>query len=147
MAQNINALPTDAYSSDGYSLIATHAWTKSVDSIIACAALLDSNVIVVTPDEFVKRIQNKMGSTLGLSNVENKELISIYPNPTKNELIIKNEQVEINQVKIINSTGQVIRTFQGYSRILNVKDLPNGIYLIQFLTDGQHITKRFIKYK
>ena len=146
LAQNINALPKDAYSSDGYSLIATHVWTKSVDSIIACAALLDSNVIVVTPDEFIKRIQSKMGSTVEVNENIDSDL-RIYPNPTTNELLILSEQLEITEINIINSTGEAIRSYQKNPGILNVVDLPHGVYFIQFVSDDQRITRKFIKSK
>lgn len=61
LASKLNSLPKDSYSAGGYSLIPVHVWSNSVDDVITCANLLDSNVIVVTPDEFVKRIQNKFG--------------------------------------------------------------------------------------
>ncbi len=65
--------------------------------------MLDSNVIVVTPDEFIKRIQSKMGSTVEVNENIDSDL-RIYPNPTTNELLILSEQLEITEINIINST-------------------------------------------
>ena len=87
-----------------------------------------------------------MGSTVEVNENIDSDL-RIYPNPTTNELLILSEQLEITEINIINSTGEVIRSYQKNPGILNVVDLPHGVYFIQFVSDDQRITRKFIKSK
>jgi hypothetical protein len=60
LAQKINSLSTDITSSKGYSLIPVHAWQNTVDDVAACISLLNKNVRVVAPDEFVALIKKNI---------------------------------------------------------------------------------------
>jgi len=60
IASKLNNLSTDIKSADGYSLIPVHIWSNGVDQIVECAELLDENVRVVTPDEFVSLIKQNV---------------------------------------------------------------------------------------
>ena len=60
MAEKLNILSTDITSSKGYSLIPVHVWSVSVDDVIQCVSLLNKNVRVVTPDEFVALIKKNV---------------------------------------------------------------------------------------
>lgn len=60
IATKLNNLSTDINSADGYSLIPVHIWSNGVDEIVECAELLDENVRVVTPDEFVSLIEQNV---------------------------------------------------------------------------------------
>ena len=60
LAEKLNSLSTDITSKQGYSLIAVHVWTNSVDDVARCASLLNKNVRVVPPDEFVALINKNI---------------------------------------------------------------------------------------
>jgi hypothetical protein len=60
LAQKINSLSTDITSSKGYSLIPVHAWQNTVEDVANCISLLNKNVRVVTPDEFVALIKKNI---------------------------------------------------------------------------------------
>jgi len=60
LAEKLNAMPTNTEISEGYSLIPVHAWSMTVDSVIECQSLLNPNVRVVKPDEFVQLIQQNI---------------------------------------------------------------------------------------
>ncbi len=53
VAVALNQRSRNPFSTDGYSMVAVHAWSHTVDSIKQCIALLDPHVRVVTPDVFV----------------------------------------------------------------------------------------------
>ena len=75
-------------------------------------------------------------------------LVSIFPNPTKNILYIRNETREsITSVDIISITGQQIKSFRGGSDIssVDISDLPPGLYLIKLYTNNMIFTSKFIK--
>lgn len=72
------------------------------------------------------------------------EYVSIYPNPSKNELFINSNQ-EFNQILIINSTGRIIRDIKNKTEFINVSNLLPGIYFIKLIGDNETITRKFIK--
>lgn len=49
----INNASTDITSTDSYSLISVHAWTKTISDVASMISSFDSDVRVVTPEEFV----------------------------------------------------------------------------------------------
>ena len=62
--------------------------------------------------------------------------VSVYPNPSKGEVTI--EGVEVVEIKVYNSLGQVVKTFQGSNEI-NVSGLPEGVYLLRIMdADGRN---------
>ncbi|MCL5028190.1 MAG: hypothetical protein M1480_04115 [Bacteroidetes bacterium] len=60
LAAKLNSLSTDITSQQSYSLIDVHVWSHSVDDIINCVSLLNKNVRVVPPDEFVALIKQNI---------------------------------------------------------------------------------------
>jgi len=88
---------------------------------------------------------------LGVKTI-NVPQFTIYPNPAKSNINIVFEKAAKNevQVKIYNLVGQEqrnISTFQnGKSVNIDIRNLNNGTYLIQFIsTDGKMTTQRFTK--
>jgi len=88
--------------------------------------------------------------------------ISIYPNPAKDELRIKSEELRINNVEICDVAGRVVvasltvAQMQNAQRAeassaptgtatLNVSALPQGIYLLKIYTDRGILVERFVK--
>ena len=62
--------------------------------------------------------------------------MSVYPNPSKGEVTI--EGVEVAEIKVYNSLGQMVKTFQGSNEI-NVSGLPEGVYLLRIMdADGRN---------
>jgi hypothetical protein len=70
--------------------------------------------------------------------------LSVYPNPTSNQLSIDTE-LEINEITIIDITGKLIKTTKQNTSTINVADLSNGIYFIKIITDKGTLTKKFVK--
>ena len=71
LANLLNSGSTDITSQDGYSLVSVHVWTRDVDDVIETTKLLNPNVRVVSPDEFVWLIKKNikglpMGNGMGL---------------------------------------------------------------------------------
>ncbi len=130
---------------EGYSLIPAHAWSKNVDDVIECVSMLDSNVIIVTPDVFIKRIKEKLGNNTKInstSNVGNHfQIGENYPNPFNNSTTIhyylpKKSSVKLN---VYNVTGKLVDTIVhkkqelGQYRVQwSPVNITSGIYLIRF---------------
>jgi hypothetical protein len=56
LASEINAMPKNPSRVEGYSAVSVHCWSMSMDSIKAVVDQLDPDVVVVTPEEFIKLI-------------------------------------------------------------------------------------------
>ena len=69
--------------------------------------------------------------------------ISVYPNPTRGQLIIATEQVPLSNYNIYSITGQVMMQGKLYGEIttINVESLPMGIYFLR-VAEG---AVRFVK--
>ena len=71
-------------------------------------------------------------------------LFSLYPNPANDQL---NLSIETNdfQVEVLTLLGQVLLT-EHNTKVLDVRSLPQGIYIVSVIVDGVKTNKRFTKY-
>lgn len=70
------------------------------------------------------------------STQEDRNTISIYPNPASNVVNI-NSHHPIEKVEVLNLQGQVILSSEKDSRTLDISSLAAGTYLIRTLASGQ----------
>ena len=72
-------------------------------------------------------------TSVGMSSVETKEVLFIYPNPVSDELIIEiNGSTEKNNFEILNSLGQII--FNGNfieKTTVKTRNFPPGVYYVK----------------
>jgi hypothetical protein len=79
---------------------------------------------------------------VGISEASGLEYLEVYPNPSSDEIHIRFEVADNNQLKIkmLNLTGQTVYTedhinFSGvYQKDISVKDLPAGFYFLEIET-------------
>lgn len=74
--------------------------------------------------------------------------ISIYPNPASDYINVQDKDNVLSNVIIYNLAGRRIKSFNTESnQLLNITDLPKGMYLIQFLDKGNKLltTQRLSK--
>jgi len=83
-----------------------------------------------------------------VNEVNSTSSISIYPNPTKEQLTIIGSS-SIKYISILNTLGQILIEQNRYSSkeaILNVSSLGSGVYFIKVSDEnGSVVTKRFVK--
>jgi hypothetical protein len=63
-------------------------------------------------------------------------IVIIYPNPAKDHIIISSEFIDLQRAEIRTFNGQLIQTYnylEGYN-VINLDNLPNGIYLLSVFT-------------
>ena len=84
-------------------------------------------------------------SNVGINEVSQSNLFTVYPNPTNSALTI-NSIANYTSIQIVNMLGQVVFTKEK-SASLNVSSLPSGIYFIQLVDNkGSVIGKeKFVK--
>ena len=70
-----------------------------------------------------------------------EEVVSLYPNPVKDRLMVKAENLQ--SVEIYNLVGQqvMVSTFD----IVDMGSLNQGIYFVRINADGKTVTKRVVK--
>lgn len=146
LANKLNSQSTDAYSSAGYSLIAVHAWSFNqyvVNEINSCVSQLNSNVIVVSPDEFVKRIKMKVGQ----ATVVKKDVIvndfKVFPNPSHiRNINIQGKFEKDDIIEIVDINGRLIyrdkiNVAQENKLRIDLKDnISSGLYLIKIIRNN-----------
>lgn len=111
----------------------------SVKNIITCgngcyAFNTTDNKVIIIKD-----------STLGLLDSEEKNNISIYPNPTTDYLYI-NSDLDITEIQISDLNGRIINDLKFQDNKMNLASLQTGIYFAK-ITDinGKILTKKIIK--
>lgn len=69
----------------------------------------------------------------------------IFPNPVENTLFINNTGAA--KVSIFNADARLLKqnSLQANENSIDVADLEEGIYFLQYSTKGQHFVSRFIK--
>ena len=92
---------------------------------------------------------NVSEETLSLGDISYNNEIIVYPNPASEKINIKlkNDQLSYNNISIINSLGQVVKTQKSNSETdvnIDVKDLPSGLYLLNINSDSSTSVKKLI---
>ena len=152
LSNKINNLPKNPNLESGYSLIAVHNWSNSVDSILLCSELFNENVRVVSPDKFVNLIKQNL-----TINNNNEILFVSYPKPSAGLFNIElwEETKNILSVELISVNGSKQKIndilFESLSdkksKIqLNISHLKPGVYLIKInLSNNNIIVDRILK--
>jgi len=68
--------------------------------------------------------------------------VVVFPNPTTGIVIIKGK--DINRIEVLDINGRQI--YKGKETQIDLRQEPNGIYLIRIITDKKIITKKIIKH-
>ncbi|MFC4162242.1 M4 family metallopeptidase [Epilithonimonas zeae] len=83
---------------------------------------------------------------LAVSDVNNDNKVSIYPNPVKDVLNIKTKESGDSTYKIFNTAGQSVANGKSIENKIDVNRLPTGNYVIELVNKkGEKSTQKFIK--
>ncbi|MFC2131629.1 T9SS type A sorting domain-containing protein [Bacteroidota bacterium] len=76
------------------------------------------------------------------------EMISFYPNPASDQILLSGIHESLKQIKIIDILGNEIYSekllITNDQLLINTKDFPEGMYLIQLITGKEIMTKKFV---
>ena len=82
--------------------------------------------------------------TMGTSEINGKDKLSIYPNPFKDVVYISNVK-DVVSINILDISGRLIKTVKP-SKEINLNELKSGMYLINLrMKDGTLQTVKAIK--
>ena len=72
-------------------------------------------------------------------------MIRIFPNPVNNVFTIEHQHIEIIRVEIYSLIGLKERDIINNYELINVSELPKGIYMVKIHTAKGHFVKKLIK--
>jgi hypothetical protein len=133
-------------------LILTGLTNPEVNAI----AIVDENIILTGNSN--KGFNIRQGFTAkikkvntALLNIEEKQRINIYPNPAKDFIVIKYNNLESSNkiARIFDSIGKQVNQFvlQRNSSIIDISMLPNGVYSLQYDAENASSTYQFVVQK
>ena len=70
-----------------------------------------------------------------------EEVVSLYPNPVTDRLIVKAENLQ--SVEVYNAVGQLV--MKTVNEIVDLSALTDGIYLVRVVCESGMMTKRIVK--
>lgn len=73
------------------------------------------------------------------------KILTIYPNPTKDYLYIKNQNYKIEFFTLYDLGGRLIRTFNGTETQLDITSLPSSTYILNIKTEEGYQNFKIIK--
>lgn len=91
----------------------------------------------------------KLDRTTSLEEIVPDLLFHIYPNPTSDYLTIEHQlNNQVINFRIIDAAGKevMVDTFTDTNQILNLKQLPVGVYLLQLNAGQANQTYKFVKH-
>lgn len=124
-AHSYQVAPSHTYNAQGNYIV-----TLTLSS--TCGQVIDTNSV----------------SILGLSvgNLNKDISVSIFPNPTTDQLTIKLESyAKLEQIVVYNLLGQIVKTESAQSEqqhVMSMSNLSNGLYQVQIQTNKGKVTKK-----
>ncbi|MGL4292265.1 MAG: alpha-amylase family glycosyl hydrolase, partial [Bacteroidales bacterium] len=120
----------------------TGIWHNLVDDIpFEVNSSNQNQVQSLTGNSFRLFTSDKPDFSLDHNQVKEEVSFSLYPNPTSGHVYFN---TEVNSVKIISSSGIVLKTLQQVTDI-NLSSYPNGIYWISIEKEAKWITTPVLK--
>ena len=80
------------------------------------------------------------GNTSGIDNL-NSANVDFYPNPVNDNLYISEE---VSEVSIIDINGRTVVNAKN-TRVVDMSNLSNGVYIVRVITDNGVATKKIVK--
>ena len=85
---------------------------------------------------------NPVNTSLDDERFETK--ISLHPNPASNQVHWESDAI-VSEIHIVNTIGQVVRNVPNPTKAIELGDLNNGIYVLQFFNRGELLnTKKLL---
>ena len=120
---------------DGTPIIATEDFTLKI--MAEADGMIESDIATYTYE---------IGQS-GIDAIDLDKEIELYPLPLNDVLNIRNGGKIINQVRIVNVRGETViaTTPNSGTAVITVSNLPQGIYIIQIMSDSKVHTKKVMK--
>jgi hypothetical protein len=89
----------------------------------------------------------------GIEPINGETALVVYPNPFTDEVSIALQKTGLTKANftLTNMLGQTAFTKQednlspSYTKMLDLRYLPNGVYLLEVVVDGERVVKEIVK--
>jgi hypothetical protein len=101
-----------------------------------------------TTNQIVGSIENPYIVNLGMVGIDERtnEKVSIYPNPTKDQLYISHPWTTIDVVEVVDMYGRIILHQSNFSdNFINTKEIACGIYMLRITNNNKTTILKFVK--
>lgn len=145
----IHSLGMPGYSglSENWNSLYVQFWAaKESNDTTTLRFTFASDSIQTNKDGWIIGRFEMIGAFEGIEEIRNDNLISIYPNPACDKLII-DRLVKSGSatVEILNSAGQVLYKISDFSAdLIDINQLKNGMYFLRFTDDESYAVKKFV---
>ena len=140
--ENIN-LPFDDASNDGYVVFKIKllpSVTQGINFSNQASIYFDYNFPIIT------NTTNTVIENLGVTSFDFENQFTIFPVPTTNVLqLISKDNLEISDIELYNSMGQIIQKAIGNQQSIDVSNLSKGSYYLKIKTENVTFVKQFLK--
>ena len=161
--QNAQKLPMDSFKTNYFIKIESYStphgsgWRKStlgyfypIDSIFSASPQTDSlflgSYFTSWPPYRSRSSEYYCKKPISTSSYESKlEVIRLYPNPVKDELVLKGISKKIT-FRVHTMQGQLLKSgFVSSQQGIQVNELPPGIYLLQLGEGKEQVWRKVVK--
>ena len=120
-------------------------WNLTGLSNVLSLALKGDTIFAGTQSAGVwKRSISEMTAGINENTINNN--VSIYPNPTKDNLTIETNTNTEQRLEIINLIGQTVYTnIINRKTTINTSAFTNGVYILKLSSDKETVVKKFVK--
>ena len=134
-----------AYSTDGVN------WSDFYDDVMGSFFVVGGSTVYFWVMPYFEgktgtyQLDIKIVTTTGIDESD-ESLFTIYPNPVKD--MVNVNCTDIEQISLFNAVGQKMESFstEGNDNIqIDMSSLPNGIYILQAVSQGHISTRRIVK--
>ena len=118
-------------------------WNDDTDDLIRVDA--NSNNAEIMSGMFMDMLEQRC-STTDIQSIFNQKSVSVYPNPTRNNLIIKVNELNDDEIKLYNIFGSEIFTkktkINNDTFYIDIKEIPYGVYFLKVKEEIFKIIKK-----
>jgi len=97
-----------------------------------------------TKNDYIEVKEKQVIDVTSIADAEANKEILIYPNPFSNKLNIETDS-KISAVRVIDNLGQTVYLAKLNKGILELEDIPVGVYILELTTEKGTETRRVIK--
>lgn len=86
-------------------------------------------------------------NSTGIDESADYESLIVYPNPAKNNIIVKSEDIQNARISILDYSGKVIKEATLFNKnqiAIDVSDISSGVYLIRVNSEKTSVTKKLL---
>ncbi len=139
------AQPNGAYAAEGIT---------SLTDTVTCGDVGEYHSVIVTQNGCVDTSDAFVVVCAGINNISSLMSFSVQPNPANDVLNVVYElsNQTLAQISVVDLTGRkvmdVLNEMQSkgtHLHTINLSNLANGIYLLNFITDKGHFNTNFVK--